>query len=175
VDHPPIRLAVPQDATAIFALRGQLEDWLASRAVVQWEPGEVALDNIVAQVKDGEWHVAAEGESLLGALRLLWADEPVWREEDRFAAYVHGLMVPRCRAGNGLGAALLSWAERQAQWKNAPSLRLDCVEANLRLREYYASLGFREVGRRDFDGPWYSATLFEKTPAVLLAAGVPLG
>lgn len=59
--------------------------------------------------------------------------------------------------------------------KTLPSLRLVCVEANLRLREYSASLGFREVGRGDFDGPWYSATLSEKTPAVLLAAGVPLG
>lgn len=27
---------------------------------------------------------------------------------------------------------------------------------------FYADLGYRQVGRRDFDGPWFSAALFEK-------------
>ena len=35
----------------------------------------------------------------------------MWRHEDRFAAYVHGLMVRRSRAGRGLGAARLGFRE----------------------------------------------------------------
>jgi hypothetical protein len=36
------------------------------------------------------------------------------------------------------------------------------VESNQRLREYYAGQGFREVGRRDFDGPWDCVVLLER-------------
>jgi len=158
-----VRPAVPQDASGILALRLQLEDWLASRGVEQWGHGEVSLADIAKQIRDGEWHVVSDAESLLGALRLLWSDEPVWQQDNEFAAYVHGVMVPRSKAGEGTGAALLSWAERQAESRDAQALRLDCVETNARLRAYYSALGFREVGRREFDGPWYSATLLEKT------------
>lgn len=41
-------------------------------------------------------------------------------------------------------------------------MRLDCVESNQRLRDFCRAQGYSEVGRRDFDGPWFSATLFEK-------------
>ncbi len=162
VESLAIRLAVPHDAPDIVSLRLQLEGWLASRGVEQWRHGEVALADVVREISDGDWHVASEGKSLLGALRLLWSDAPVWQHDNEFAAYVHGLMVPRSNAGEGIGAALLSWAEQQAKSRDARTLRLDCVETNARLRAYYSALGFREVGQRDFDGPWYSATLFEK-------------
>ena len=132
------------------------------RNVTQWNPGEVPLATVAHQIADGEWHVAVEGDMIVGALRLLWSDRSVWHERNTFAAYVHGLMVPRKHAGRGLGTALLWWAEGQARLRNAPALRLDCVESNTRLRAYYQELGFTEVGRLERDGPWYSAVLLEK-------------
>ncbi len=136
---------------------------MACRGVEQWGHGSVSLADIAQQIDDGEWHVASDGESLVGVLRLLWSDEPIWQQDNEFAADVHGLMVPRSRAGQGIGTALLSWAATEAEARDAPTLRLDCVETNGQLRAYYAAHGFREVGRRDFGGPWHSATLFEKT------------
>jgi GNAT superfamily N-acetyltransferase len=129
-------------------------------------PGEVTSEDVERQVGDGEWHLlpGLDG-SLVGGLRLLWSDAPIWRHEDRFAAYVHGLMVDRVHAGRGVGEAMLGWVEEQARAREAGLLRLDCCESNSALRGYYAGLGFREVGRRDFDGAWFSATLFEKTLA----------
>jgi GNAT superfamily N-acetyltransferase len=128
-------------------------------------PGEVTQDDVARQVDAGEWHVLPGGDGVLGALRLLWSDEPIWREEDRFAAYVHGLMVDRAHAGTGLGQAMLGWVEAQARVRGAALFRLDCCESNTALRAYYGAQGFREVGRRDFDGAWFSATLFEKSLA----------
>lgn len=157
-----MRPAGPQDAPDILALRLQLEEWLASRGVEQWGHGGVSLADIAQQITDGEWHVASDGGSLVGVLRLLWSDERIWQQDNEFAAYVHGLMVPRAMAGQGIGTALLSWASQQAEARNAPTLRLDCVETNTRLTAYYSGLGFRKVGRRDFGGSWPSATLMEK-------------
>ena len=71
-------------------------------------------------------------------------------------------MVDRSQAGTGLGEAMLGWVEEQARARGAELFRLDCCESNAALRAYYVTLGFREVGRRDFEGAWFSATLFEK-------------
>lgn len=157
-----LRPAVAGDAAGLLALRTQVEDWLAERGVEQWGRGEVSLADLRRQVAAGEWHVVVDADGVVGGLRLLWSDEPVWRREDCFAAYVHGLMVRRSPAARGLGAALLSWAAEQGRARGAPLLRLDCVERNAALRAYYARLGFREVGRRDFAGAWLSATLLEQ-------------
>ena len=158
----PVEAALPSDAEAILALRRSLEHWLETQGVEQWGPGEVELSDVRRQVSQGEWHVLRTSTGLAGALRLLWSDEPVWRDESAFGAYVHGLMVDRAAAGRGVGTQLLDWAESQARTAGAPVLRMACVESNARLRRYYAAAGFTEVGRRDFDGPWHSAVLLEK-------------
>jgi GNAT superfamily N-acetyltransferase/ubiquinone/menaquinone biosynthesis C-methylase UbiE len=158
----PVEAALPSDAEAILALRRSLEHWLETRGIEQWGPGEVELSDVRRQVSQGEWQVLRTATGLAGAMRLLWSDEPVWRDENAFGAYVHGLMVDRAAAGRGVGTQLLDWAEAQAREVGAPVLRMDCVESNSRLRRYYAEGGFSEVGRRDFDGPWHSAVLLEK-------------
>lgn len=158
-----VEQATEQDAEPILALRHSLEEWLEASSVEQWGRGEVGLAEVQRQVASNEWHVVrSPAGDLRAALRLLWSDEPVWQQQNALAAYVHGLMVRRADAGLGLGAVLLGWAEQQAHKNAVPILRLDCVESNEALRRYYRALGFSEVGRRDFDGPWYSAVLLEK-------------
>jgi GNAT superfamily N-acetyltransferase len=158
-----VRAARVEDAAAILGLRTAAETWLAERGIEQWHPGEVSLADVRGQVAAGEWHVACDAGRMRAALRLLWSD-PVWGDH-RPAVYVHGLVIDRAHAGHGLGAGLLDWAGARGRRAGATVLRLDCVEANPGLRRYYRRLGFREVGRRDFDGPWHSAVLLERAIA----------
>ena len=79
------------------------------------------------------------------------------------AHYVHGLMTDRGHAGTGLGASLLAWAADQARQTGAEALRLDCIETNVRLRQYYSGQGFRPVGRFAYPAPWHSVVLWERT------------
>jgi GNAT superfamily N-acetyltransferase len=155
--------ATPADASEILRLRSQAERWLASRGIDQWREGEVTPADVAAQIGRGEWHVVREGAALCAAGRLLWSDPDVWRERDRLAAYVHGLVVDRRLAGRGLGSTFLAWAEDRARAAGVPALRLDCVETNGDLRRYYRDRGFREVGRRDFGGErWLPVVLMQK-------------
>ena len=78
------------------------------------------------------------------------------------AGYVHGLVIDREHAGEGLGGQLLDWAERRTLQTGRTLLRLDCVEGNERLRRYYRDRGFREVGRKEFEASWFPAVLLEK-------------
>jgi GNAT superfamily N-acetyltransferase len=156
-----VEAATAGDAAAILRLRLAAEDWLYSRGIEQWGRNEVTAADVSRQIDRGEWHVVRDAGATIAAFRLLWSDPHMWGELDTFAAYVHGLMIDRSRAGTGLGAEVLSWVEERARSAGAPAVRLDCVESNKRLRDYYREQGFTEVGRRDFDGRWSSVVLME--------------
>lgn len=159
-----VRPAAPDDVRVLHRLRVEAEDWLEARGIEQWGHGWLSGSDLRAQVVEGQWHVGlTRSGDIAGGLRLLWADRDVWQTDDAFAAYVHGLVIDRRLAGLGIGSRLLAWVEDRARKAQAPMLRLDCVESNAALRAYYGRLGFREVGRRDFEGPWFSATLLEKS------------
>lgn len=156
--HP----AVASDTGSLLALREAAAAWLVERDIRQWEPGEVGAKQIRAQIEAGDWFVHRADGAIAGALRLLWSDPEFWGERPDDAAYVHGLVIDRRHAGQGLGGRLLDRAEQRARDAGRPFLRLDCSESNLRLRRYYRDRGFVEVGRRDLGDAWWSVTLFEK-------------
>ncbi|MGY2064916.1 GNAT family N-acetyltransferase [Blastococcus sp. SYSU DS0619] len=156
------RPAAGADVAALHALREERARWMVDTGIRQWRPGEVGRGEIAGQVAAGEWHVLIAGGELVGALRLLWADPDVWGMRPDDAGYVHGLAVVRAHAGRRIGAGLLSWAEEQVAGAGRAHLRLDCVEANARLRDYYRDQGFREVGRRGFHSDWDPVVLLEK-------------
>ena len=157
-----IRRAMPDDARALHALRQAAADWQQARGIQLWRRDDTPLETIAAQVEEGEWHVAVAGGAIRGALRLL-ASDPVWPQDGVPAHYVHGLMTDRGHAGTGLGASLLAWAADQARQTGAEALRLDCIETNVRLRQYYSGQGFRPVGRFAYPAPWHSVVLWERT------------
>jgi len=144
-------------------MRHAAEDWLAKKGIDQWRPREVPLATVREQIDRGEFVVARYPSSgvVVAAMRLMWSDPAIWRHDDAFAGYVHGLVIDRAHAGQGLGRHLLDWAARETKMTGASKLRLDCAETNLALRNYYRRCGFREVGRRDLNR--FSVTLFERT------------
>ena len=160
----PVEQAVFEDATALHELRRQIEDWLGERSIEQWGHGHVSRQEITEQIQAGQWHLVRDpAVGVAAAARLLRTDSEVWGTDYTPAVYVHGLMVHRGATGRGLGAFLLHWAAERGRAGGAEVIRLDCVESNMALRTFYQRQGFQEVGRRDFDGPWYSATLLERT------------
>ncbi|MBM7460610.1 GNAT family N-acetyltransferase [Rhodococcus coprophilus] len=158
-----VRPARDDDAAVILQMRHAAEDWLAEKGIDQWRPREVPLATVREQIDRGEFVVARFPSSgvVAAAMRLMWSDPEIWRHDDAFAGYVHGLVIDRAHAGQNLGRHLLDWAAQETRMAGASKLRLDCAETNLALRDYYRRCGFREFGRRDLDG--FSVTLFERT------------
>lgn len=146
------RLAGPEDAAAIHALRRSLEDWMAARGVDQWPVGSLPSERIAAQVADGQWWVQDDGEGVRGCLRLVSPDVDYWGDDDTPALYVHGLMVARRASGSRLGRALIEWADARARAAGLQWLRLDHRASNEHLDDIYRSWGFERVGVTDRPG-----------------------
>jgi ribosomal protein S18 acetylase RimI-like enzyme len=65
---------------------------------------------------------------------------------------VENVAVEPARQGQGIGRALMAYAERRAVELGLPELRLYTHVKMTENRALYARLGFREVGRRTEDG-----------------------
>ncbi|WP_154794167.1 GNAT family N-acetyltransferase [Occultella kanbiaonis] len=166
--HEEMTLALDStDARDIVALRDGLAAWQESIGVTQWRVGEVSQFVVERQVAAGEWYVLRRGGSLVATARLLTRDEHTWGPElggEGSAGYLHGLMVARTAAGEGLGGQILAWFCRVSASHGLPAARLDCVATNARLRRYYRDHGFTERGITDF-GPtsgWAPVRRFER-------------
>jgi GNAT superfamily N-acetyltransferase len=69
-----------------------------------------------------------------------------WGERLPDAAYVHKLAVRRACSGQGIGRAIVDWADRTAARAGRRFLRLDCLGDNPGIRSYYEELGFEHRG-----------------------------
>ncbi|WP_280417526.1 GNAT family N-acetyltransferase [Nocardia carnea] len=159
-----IGVARAEDVGEIIALRHAAEDWLCSNGIDQWPRREIPVARFHDEVAEGEYYVARRigYRPIVGAFRLVWTDRAVWSDDGVCAGYVHSLVIDRQHAGQGVGRVMLDWASRAAASAGATVLRLDCVENNARLCDYYLDLGFGQVGRRDLAGYAHGVVLFER-------------
>ncbi|MEV0948155.1 GNAT family N-acetyltransferase [Rhodococcus sp. NPDC049939] len=157
-----VERAVLDQAEDIVQMHWDAEDWLRAREIDPPARGDVSLADVREQIELGQWQVALFAGIVVGALRVLRSDPEVWIEDGVPATYVARIMTDRKHASAGLGAQLLRLVDDQARAENASVVRLECVETNVRLRDYYEQQGFFRVGRRDFEVDWPSVLLMEK-------------
>ena len=157
--------ATAEQAEFVDRLLYEAGAWLAARGIHQWSsvwpPSAHEQRETRERIAQGCCYLAWRGGAAVGTLALLPADEALWGQDRGDALYVHGLAISRAAAGQGLGLALLRWAEREALARGRRLLRLDCMGPNLALRAYYRRAGFAERGTVVEDSGW-EATLLEK-------------
>jgi protein-tyrosine phosphatase len=150
------------DAAAVVRLRDAAAEWLLSRGIEQWRPGEASEAGVVARAGAGELFVVRDRDEVVAAVVIVSSDPEIWGARPGDAGYVHTLVIDRRRAGHGLGRRVLARAEAHIAGRGATYARLDCVAGNDRLTAYYGDAGYTEVGRRTFDRSWPPVALFEK-------------
>ncbi|MEV8569709.1 GNAT family N-acetyltransferase [Streptomyces sp. NPDC051322] len=147
----------------VLSVLDEVAGWLNARGVSQWPPHFEAAWVEGAVLRGDTWLVGI-GEKAAGTMTLDWSD-PLWADVAGTAGYVHRMAM--CRWAAGLGVVVLDWAGDTARRRGVDALRLDCVQANGRLRAYYEAYGFVHrgdvpvggaPGQREDDGPltWVS-------------------
>jgi GNAT superfamily N-acetyltransferase len=151
----PARL---RDVDTIMAWRRERVTWLAARGADQWSI-PLPRSAVAATVSSGQTWMVWDGDDPVATITLtayadvdgLWKPdvdpEALWHPEDdpADALYAAKMMVPRARAGDGLGAEMLRWAGGRAFDAGLQWLRLDAWTTNPELHDYYRRLGFRHV------------------------------
>ena len=143
-----VRLARAEDVETVARLLEEATVWVGELGHEQW-PCPYPREDLLGAIDRGEVYVAELDGDVVGTITVL-ADDPVyWGARPPDAHYVHKLAVRRDRAGRGLGAALVEWADDGAAAAGRAFLRLDCLRDDEGIRAYYERLGFEHRG--DFD------------------------
>jgi GNAT superfamily N-acetyltransferase len=145
-----LRRAEPAHVDEIAAVLSEAARWLLARGIRQW-PDPFPRSRVEPLVRRGDFYLARIAGEPVATLALLWSDPTFWGEQREDAGYVHALAVRRSRAGRGLGARLLDWAEAEVVANGREFLRLDCVAENHALRRYYEKQGFQQRGEVTVD------------------------
>jgi ribosomal protein S18 acetylase RimI-like enzyme len=150
-----VRPAVKADLPAVGALLAECARWLNAKGIDQWRYQSLAEAVALAEKRfcEGELYVAILGEELAGCVTLQ-ARDGFWGAlgRDPESYYLHSIAIARRHKGEGLGKELMRWAEEQVRALGKQWLCLDHFSANEHLARYYADLGYRRVGSRDWEG-----------------------
>ena len=175
-----VQRASATDGPTIVALRDHLATWQQRSGIDQWKPGELNARVIEIEADAGQWFVVRDPHhQVVATARVTNADPHAWgaRGRDGRAGYLHGLMVHRDFAGQGVGSAVLAWVEQFVADCGRDSVRLDCLAHNRALRAYYRRHGYLDRGVNDFGGDrqWRPVARFEKPLEQLPGSGGPAG
>lgn len=94
---------------------------------------------------------------MLGAVTLnreqakVWQPIP-WKEDERKALVIHGLVIHPRAQGKGHGQRLLELCEHWGKEKGYESIRLDAFSGNERSNRLYLRNGYRKRGSVFFPG-----------------------
>jgi GNAT superfamily N-acetyltransferase len=141
-----VRRADQTDALTVAGLLDEATQWVTALGYSQW-PLPFPRKQLDAAIDRGEVYVVESEEGEAVATVSMLADDPeYWGDQPPDALYVHKLAVRRDRAGRGIGAAIVEWANAEAAEAGREFLRLDCLCDNPGIRDYYEDLGFEHRG-----------------------------
>jgi GNAT superfamily N-acetyltransferase len=155
-----VRRADHEDADTVAGLLDEATVWVNELGFSQW-PLPFPRDELAGAIDRGEVYVVeAEDGEAVGTVTILLDDPIYWPDSPPDALYVHKFAVRRDRAGRGIGAAIVEWANAEAAEAGRDFLRLDCLGDNAGIRDYYEGLGFEHCGDLVLDG--LNMSLYER-------------
>ncbi|MCU9613361.1 GNAT family N-acetyltransferase [Caldibacillus lycopersici] len=147
-----ITLASENDAAQITELLKDTARWIQEKEIDQWRfllnGGED--EEIKAAIKQEETFLITDKGNATATFTLYYTqnewDQYVWGNHSNDAVYLHRLAVTRSLIGTNLGKDILHWVIQYLADKGKLYLRLDCVENNEKLNQFYQICGFEKVG-----------------------------
>jgi GNAT superfamily N-acetyltransferase len=156
-----VKRARHEDADIVAELLDEATVWVGELGFEQW-PLPFPRDELAEAIDRGEVYVVeGEDDEPVATLVLLQDDPQYWGDRPQDAFYLHKFAVRRDRAGRGIGAAVVEWANAEAAEAGREFLRLDCLCDNPRIRDYYEDLGFEHRGDLVLNGR--NMSLYERS------------
>ena len=138
-----IQEARPSDAPMIASVLQDAARWLADGGRALWSGADIGHERVLQDTSAGLFHVALDGEQVVGVMKFELADAYFWPEIlPGTSAFIHKLAIRRAWAKKGVSIELLTHARARAQQLERAYLRLDCVADRQGLRKLYEDFGF---------------------------------
>jgi ribosomal protein S18 acetylase RimI-like enzyme len=153
-----IKLATPDDLALVSDIYSSVCLWLHDvKGITEMWSREVSAEEMQELIDSNQLYLALIANEAAGAFKLTEQDR-LWDHTDN-ALYVHAFAVHRKFEGMGIGKKMLDWAGDLARKRGKRYLRLDCMDENSELKQYYVRAGFELLGMHP-QNSW--SALFQK-------------
>ncbi len=144
--------ATPGDAEAVARLRNAASEDLTRRYGRGHWSSATSKRGVLRGMSTTSRVIVARGhDGIIATLRLAtkkpWAIDPAYFTAARKCLYLTDMAVDPARQRTGIGRQLLEEAIPVARAWPAEAIRLDAYDADAGAGGFYATCGFREVGR----------------------------
>jgi len=99
-------------------------------------------DYFMDAIEAGQIYFACLNDQICGVVLIRYQDLDIWGPDDGGAGYIHHLGVDKRKAYPGLGKDILLRAEGVIRKSGRSVVRLDCLQTNRRLNQYYLDQGY---------------------------------
>jgi GNAT superfamily N-acetyltransferase len=153
-----IRLAeaTAADATAIAELHTGVADRLTQEFGQGHWSSHVTEKGVLFALRASRVFVARKGLKVVGTFRLAptkpWAIDKSYFAKSERPLYLTAMAVEPSLQRKGIGRAMLEHAKQIARAWPGDAIRLDAYDTAAGAGEFYATCGFREVGRAVYRG-----------------------
>lgn len=151
-----IRRAEESDAAGLYELELQAAQDLTARYGQGHWSSSPSRESVLRRIRQTHVVVGNLGAEIAATLTLStrkpWAIDVSCFTPVRKALYLINMAVIPARQRQGLGRSLLREADRLVASWPANAIRLDAYDAAAGAGGFYASCGYREVGRRAYRG-----------------------
>ncbi|MDQ0271677.1 GNAT family N-acetyltransferase [Cytobacillus purgationiresistens] len=147
-----VKLAQGKDEYLLIHFLKDVSFWLKEKEIDQW--GFLAAggedDEIREAIRNKQTFLMKKDQRMIATFTLYdlqseW-DIHTWGKLDDQAVYLHRLAVSRLSIGSGIGKIALRCAEEYCKKNGKSILRLDCIENNKKLNQFYLDNGFHLTG-----------------------------
>lgn len=158
-----ISLATYEETEQIIMLLKQVAEWLKANGIDQWDFSESSgnNENIKQSIQNQETYSVKKDEEMIATFTLTQKQSPwdkwLWGDKQDHAVYLHKFALAQLEIGSGLGKELLQWIEQDTKQKGFNTVRLDCIENNIKLNQFYTRCGYEKQDER------YGFSLYQKT------------
>lgn len=147
--------ATRDDVSEVSGLLQEVATWLRGKNIDQWSylADRSHDDSIRENIELEQVYLVKDKDEIIATFALnkqqgKW-DADLWGQLEDHSIYLHRLAVARARKGEGLGREILSWIEKKARVENIDYIKLDCVEYNHPLNQFYLANGYEHQGTKN--------------------------
>ncbi len=148
-----VALATPENAHFAAEILIEASEWAIAQGQPLWNPEQFTQEWARGGVERGELYLGWLEAKAVGTITFQYHDKAYWPEvPEGESAFFHKLAVRRSVAGLGVSRALVAWAIEKARTEGKSYLRMDTHFERPKLRSFYESLGFQDVGEKTVGG-----------------------
>lgn len=153
-----VKNATENDILMIESILTDVDRWMDRKNFLHWGKENIQWAMLSRDYRIDDFFIAYEEEVPAACMALIDYDPIFWPNIPKGESlFLHKIAVKREFARKGYSKELIDYAKETAKLRNIQTIRLDCFQHNIKVRQIYEKQGFELVEEKTVFGKFGTA------------------